>query len=121
MRRNGSSRQADWNGAKWAPGGHFNPGGAISRQPDQLSPGHAAHNSSHAWIALEAADGTVSLEVEDDGGGISPEDIAKGRSLGLKGMRERVTYFGGSFEVGRAPRGGTRVHLRVPVPPKVAQ
>jgi PAS domain S-box-containing protein len=70
--------------------------------------------ASHAWVALEATDGAVSLEVEDDGRGISPDDIAKNRSLGLKGMRERVTYFGGSFEVSRAARGGTRVHLKVP-------
>jgi PAS domain S-box-containing protein len=68
----------------------------------------------HVWVALGADDGTVSLEVEDDGRGIAPADIAKERSLGLKGMRERVTYFGGSFEVGRAARGGTRVRLKVP-------
>jgi signal transduction histidine kinase len=29
-------------------------------------------------------------------------------------MRERVTYLGGSFEVARAARGGTRVRVRVP-------
>jgi PAS domain S-box-containing protein len=75
----------------------------------------ARHSGArHAWVALAADDGTVSLEVEDDGRGIGPEDIAKKRSLGLKGMRERVTYFGGSFEVGRAARGGTRVQLKVP-------
>jgi signal transduction histidine kinase len=30
-------------------------------------------------------------------------------------MRERVTYLGGSFEVSRAARGGTRLRLQVPV------
>jgi PAS domain S-box-containing protein len=70
--------------------------------------------ASHAWVALGRADGMVSLEVEDDGRGISADDIGKGRSLGLKGMRERVAYFGGSFEVGRAARGGTRVQIKVP-------
>jgi len=55
--------------------------------------------------------------VEDDGRGISPADIEKGRSLGLKGMRERVTYLGGSFDVGRAARGGTRVRVTVPPQP----
>jgi PAS domain S-box-containing protein len=70
--------------------------------------------ASHAWVTLGAANGMVSLEVEDDGRGISPEEIGKARSLGLKGMRERVTYFGGSFEVGRAARGGTRVQVKVP-------
>ncbi len=39
----------------------------------------------------------------------------RGRSLGLKGMRERVHYHGGQLEVGRAPRGGTRVKIWIPV------
>ena len=67
-----------------------------------------------AWVVLGVESGMVTLEVEDDGRGIAAEDIAKARSLGLKGMRERVTYLGGSFEVGRAARGGTRVHVKVP-------
>jgi len=66
-------------------------------------------------IALRIEDGNACLEVEDDGRGIDAEDIAKPRSLGLKGMRERALYLGGSFEVVRAPRGGTRLRLRVPL------
>lgn len=67
-----------------------------------------------AWISLRAEDGTIRLEIEDDGRGIAPEDVAKRRSLGLKGMRERFAYLGGEFEVARAPRGGTRVRISVP-------
>ena len=74
-------------------------------------------SAKHAWVALGMEGGMVSLEVEDDGRGIDAADIAKSRSLGLKGMRERVTYFGGSFEVARAARGGTRVRVRVPPRP----
>ena len=54
------------------------------------------------------------LEIEDDGRGIADEDLARPRSLGLKGMRERVRYLGGVVEIGRAPRGGTRVFVRIP-------
>jgi PAS domain S-box-containing protein len=71
--------------------------------------------AKHAWMSLEMADGEIRLEVEDDGRGIAAEDLAKARSLGLKGMRERATYLGGEFEVSRAARGGTRVTLRLPV------
>jgi PAS domain S-box-containing protein len=75
----------------------------------------ARHSGAkHAWIMLGVEDGNVHFEVEDDGRGISSEDMAKVRSLGLKGMRERVTYLGGSLEIARAPRGGTRVRVRVP-------
>jgi len=73
--------------------------------------------AKNAWVVLGMQDGVVSLEVEDDGCGISPADIEKGRSLGLKGMRERVTYLGGSFDVGRAAQGGTRVRVTVPPQP----
>ena len=68
-----------------------------------------------AWILLAAENGSIEVEVEDDGRGIGPEDLAKTRSLGLKGMRERISYLGGSFEVARAPRGGTRLRIKVPL------
>src|SRR5688572_16542138 len=73
---------------------------------------HAGARS--AWVMLAMEGGELLVEVEDDGRGIAPEDLAKVRSLGLKGMRERVAYLGGSLEIGRAPRGGTRLRLRVP-------
>ena len=66
------------------------------------------------WVSLGAENGDIYFEVEDDGRGIEPADFAKPRSLGLKGMRERMQYLGGSIEVARAPRGGTRVRVRVP-------
>jgi PAS domain S-box-containing protein len=71
--------------------------------------------AKRAWILLAMDDGMLRFEVEDDGKGIGAEDLAKSRSLGLKGMRERIAYLGGSFEVARAPRGGTRLRLRVPL------
>jgi hypothetical protein len=70
--------------------------------------------ASHAWVLLAMDEGRIEFEVEDDGRGIGTEDLAKARSLGLKGMRERVAYFGGSLEIGAAPRGGTRIRGRVP-------
>jgi len=74
---------------------------------------HAGARS--AWVMLAMEGGELLVEVEDDGRGIAPEDLAKVRSLGLKGMRERITYLGGSLEIARAPRGGTRLRLRVPL------
>ncbi|HYL26101.1 MAG TPA: ATP-binding protein [Burkholderiales bacterium] len=60
------------------------------------------------------------MEIEDDGRGIAPADLAKSHSLGLKGMRERIAYLGGSLEIAPAPRGGTRLRLRVPVKSETA-
>jgi PAS domain S-box-containing protein len=69
----------------------------------------------NAWVVLKVEDGAMHVEVEDDGRGIAPEDLAKARSLGLKGMRERIAFLGGTLEIERAARGGTRVRLRVPL------
>jgi len=71
--------------------------------------------ATHAWVLLRLEDGALRLEVEDDGRGMPPAAQAGSRSLGLKGMRERVHYHGGMLEVGHAPRGGTRVKVRVPL------
>ena len=76
----------------------------------------ARHSGAkHAWAVLEAANGALVLEIEDDGRGIALGELDKSRSLGVKGMRERVLYLGGELEVSRAPRGGTRVRARVPL------
>jgi PAS domain S-box-containing protein len=68
----------------------------------------------NVWVVIGAGGNWLQLEVEDDGKGIVEPDLARSRSLGLKGMRERVLYHGGTVEVGRAPRGGTRVLVRLP-------
>jgi len=68
-----------------------------------------------AWVAFAAQNGWIDIAVEDDGRGIVPEDLDKARSLGLKGMRERIAYLGGSLEIARAARGGTRLHARLPM------
>ena len=70
--------------------------------------------AKNAWVVLTLEGNQVHFEVEDDGRGIAAQDMAKVRSLGLKGMRERVAYFGGSLEISRAPRGGTRLRAQVP-------
>jgi PAS domain S-box-containing protein len=77
----------------------------------------ARHSGAkNAWVLLAQENGEVLVEIEDDGRGVTPGDLAKASSLGLKGMRERIAYYGGSLEVARAPRGGTRLRVRMPLP-----
>lgn len=73
-----------------------------------------------AWVTLDCDGGVLRLEVEDDGLGIDEAALARSRSLGVKGMRERVRYLGGTLEIGRAPRGGTRVLVRLPAEARAA-
>jgi two-component system, NarL family, sensor histidine kinase UhpB len=76
----------------------------------------ARHASAkRAWVIFSHDDGAMRVEVEDDGRGIGLDDLAKVRSLGLRGMRERIAYLGGSLDIGRAPRGGTRLRVKVPL------
>ena len=89
---------------------------AVYRAVQESLTNIARHSGAKsAWVLFEVKDGTIHVEVEDDGRGISAGDLAKTRSLGLKGMRERFTYLGGSLEIARAPRGGTRLRIRVPL------
>jgi PAS domain S-box-containing protein len=95
---------------------------AVYRAVQESLTNIARHSGAKsAWIVLEERNGNLHVEIEDSGRGISPEDLAKARSLGLKGMRERISYLGGSFEIERAPRGGTRLRLRVPAKGMMAE
>jgi len=90
-------------------------GTAVYRALQESLTNIARHSGAkNAWVVVAVQDDAILLEVEDDGRGIAAGDLAKVRSLGLKGMRERIAYIGGSFEVARAPRGGTRLRIRVP-------
>jgi PAS domain S-box-containing protein len=91
-------------------------GTAVYRAVQESLTNIARHaGAKSAWVVMAVEDGALYVEVEDDGRGIAPEDLAKARSLGLKGMRERIAYLGGTLEIARAPRGGTRLRLRVPL------
>ncbi len=89
---------------------------AVYRAVQESLTNIARHSGAkNAWVLIEVDDGSLYVEVEDDGRGIAPQDLAKTRSLGLKGMRERVAFLGGAIEIGRAVRGGTRLRLRMPL------
>lgn len=62
---------------------------------------------------VAAADETVALSVEDDGGG-DPARLAEGDGHGLLGMRERIAALGGSLAIGRAALG-VRVAATIPL------
>jgi PAS domain S-box-containing protein len=91
-------------------------GTAVYRAIQESLTNIARHSGAKsAWVVVGVEDGAIHVEVEDDGRGIAPEDLAKSRSLGLKGMRERIAFLGGTLDIARAPRGGTRLRLSVPL------
>jgi signal transduction histidine kinase len=70
---------------------------------------HAA--ASHIKVRLAAEDGTVTLDITDDGDGFdtSKPEAGIGKGLGLDSMRERVDVTGGRFDIRSAPGQGTTI------------
>lgn len=68
--------------------------------------------ASRVTVALRQVDGSVRLEVRDDGSGL-PERGEPG--AGLRSMRERAELSGGSLQVESQREGGTRVLACIPV------
>jgi signal transduction histidine kinase len=58
----------------------------------------------------------LALEIQDDGVGIGAEDMAKPKSHGLLGMRERALLLGGSLTIKRGVNGrGTCIEASIPL------
>lgn len=74
---------------------------------------HAA--ASQVRISLRQHRDNLQLRVEDNGKGITEQQIDAPRSLGLLGMRERVHGLGGELHIARGPSGGTRIRASLPL------
>lgn len=73
---------------------------------------HAA--ASEIRIGLECRDGSLLLEIEDDGEGFDDTSVPID-GIGLRVMRYRARLIDALFEIGAAQAGGTRVSSRVRV------
>jgi len=68
-----------------------------------------------ARVGLFRENGTVILEVDDDGSGFEPAQASIGGDhFGLLAMRERVEMAGGSWVVDSRPGQGTRIRAELP-------
>lgn len=72
-------------------------------------------NASEVVIRMGATEDTVTLEVSDDGKGITDERILSADSIGLLGMYERARHFGGHFHISGAPDRGTIARVCIPL------
>jgi PAS domain S-box-containing protein len=71
-------------------------------------------HASLVVVRLKREKGSIALELRDNGRGISEADMAKPRSFGLRGIRERVHSLTGEFAIASGEHGGTHIRLRVP-------
>jgi two-component system sensor histidine kinase UhpB len=72
-----------------------------------------AHATSVS-IGMRIDGDALLLEIVDNGRGISPQDINKPKSFGLRNIRERMLGLGGSLELASRSPQGTRMILRAP-------
>ncbi len=72
-------------------------------------------HASLVVVRLHRENGTIALEMRDNGRGISEADMRKPKSFGLRGIRERVHSLNGEFLIAPVDHGGgTHISLRVP-------
>jgi PAS domain S-box-containing protein len=83
----------------------------IAQEAMQNTVKHAG--AANVDLRLEQENGSVALEISDDGSGFDPSGSFPGH-LGLRSMRERAAQIGGTLEIESAPGEGTRVLTRIP-------
>jgi signal transduction histidine kinase len=71
-------------------------------------------HASRVSIDLSLTGGVLSLEISDDGRGLSQADLAKAQSFGIRGLKERALTVGGWIDLSSGP-GGTTLILSVPL------
>ncbi|MGQ9583917.1 MAG: sensor histidine kinase [Anaerolineae bacterium] len=73
--------------------------------------------ASHAQINLDIRDDQVSVSIEDNGSGFSPQEVLQSprpSGRGLVSLRERIRMLGGDLEVESGIGRGTRVRFYIP-------
>jgi signal transduction histidine kinase len=66
-------------------------------------------------VRLEEQNGSIVLEVADNGRGITQSEISDPKSFGLIGMRERVYFLDGEVTIVGSPGKGTRIKVTLPL------
>ena len=74
--------------------------------------------ASRVDLSLRRVDDLLDISIQDDCHGIAAQDMDKASSYGLIGMRERVWALHGDISI--LNDGGTRIMVRLPLPPRAA-
>jgi len=81
---------------------------------------NAAKHASASLVSVDVAahNGSVKVEIDDDGVGVGGADPARGS--GLIGLRDRVEALGGSIDISSPAGGGTALRVEIPIVERVA-
>ena len=72
--------------------------------------------ASNVSVVLDDTDDVIVLTICDDGIGLPENSADNLHTHGLRGMRERAAYLGGSVGFSSSPGGGTTIRVDVPKP-----
>jgi signal transduction histidine kinase len=86
---------------------------AITREALSNVARHAGATACH--VSLTTQDGTLVLEIADDGRGFDPRLGAERGHHGLANMRARAIALGAKYDIGSGSGGGTRMILSLPM------
>ena len=87
----------------------------IAQEALQNTVKHAG--AANVNLGVGRADGSVTLDVSDNGSGFDPAGDFPGH-LGLRSMRERAESLGGTLQIESAPGEGTRIRVRISPRPR---
>jgi two-component system sensor histidine kinase UhpB len=80
---------------------------------------HRHSESKTASIRIARESNQISLDIEDQGKGMSPARLAEIQSgcsgVGISGMRERLRQFEGTMKI-ESDSSGTRIFATIPLP-----
>ncbi len=71
--------------------------------------------ATRAYITLRKSKTNLSLIVKDNGIGIRQRQASSHKSFGLIGIRERISFWRGSFEISGAQGKGTALRIDIPL------
>ncbi len=72
-------------------------------------------NCTEVKMDLSDAEGVLTLEISDNGGGISDAALNNPAAFGIRGLKERAKVAGGWLDISTRPGRGTTVILNIPL------
>ena len=72
--------------------------------------------AARVCVTIDFANRSLRMVIEDNGQGMKYNKDADLRSLGIIGMKERISRLGGLFQVFSEPGKGTRLDILIPTP-----
>ena len=77
------------------------------------------HAGAHTvWVKLSQREGTITLQIRDDGRGFDATSGVRATAVGLVGIQERALALGGQFRIRTAPGEGTEISVTLPLSPE---